>query len=135
MSCADDAVVGMPPLERRRDHDARPIAADDPRERRRASRGVFSIAGVRQPEILPRAAADDLGGAVGLLSSQLGGAARPHLALRQVEDRGALPQPGRLDQRAAAGELDVVTVRGDGEDGRLARAPPAASVRLASGTI
>ena len=116
-----DAVVGMPSLERRRDDDARPVAADDPRERRAGARRVLDR-GVWKLEVLARAAPDDLRGAVGLLSAQLGRAARAHLALREVEDGGALSQLGRLDQRAAAGELDVVTMRGDGEDGdRLGR--------------
>ena len=116
MSCARHPVIGMPPLERRRDHDARTVAPDGPHERHAGARRVLDR-GVGQLEILARAAPDDLRRAVGLPSSQLGRAARPHLALREVEDRGALPEPGRLDQRAAAGELDVVTVRGDGEDG------------------
>ena len=42
-------------------------------------------------------------------------AARAHLALREIENRRALPGARRLDERAAARELDVVAVRGDGE--------------------
>jgi len=104
----------MPPFERRRDHDARTVASDHPGESG-AGAGRVLDRGIGQLEILSRAAADDLGGAVRFPSPKLGGAPRPHLALRQIEDRGPLPELGRLDECAAAGELDVVTMRGDRE--------------------
>ena len=110
-----DAVVGMTSLERRRDHDARPEAADRPHEQLTRRRRVLDPR-VGQPERLARAAADDLGGTLRFLPPQLGRAARAHLALREVDDRRALPRLGRLDERAAAGELDVVAMRGDGEE-------------------
>src|SRR5580700_7113570 len=44
----------------------------------------------------------------------VGGPARPHLALRQVEDAGALPALRSFQQSAAASLLHVVAMRGDG---------------------
>ena len=43
------------------------------------------------------------------------GAACAHFPLGQIEDAGALSPLRRLQQRAAAGLLDVVTVCGDGK--------------------
>src|SRR5450631_106819 len=45
-----------------------------------------------------------------------GGAARPHLALREVEDSGAVSALGHLEQSSAAGLFYVVAVRGQGEN-------------------
>src|SRR6266542_741348 len=45
-----------------------------------------------------------------------GGSARPHLALRQVEDASALSALGHLEQRPAAGLLNVITVRGNSQN-------------------
>jgi hypothetical protein len=45
-----------------------------------------------------------------------GSAARPHLALRQVENAGATSALCHFEQRSAAGLLNIVTMRGNGED-------------------
>src|SRR6185312_8520634 len=51
----------------------------------------------------------------GFAGAVVGGAARAHLAAGEVEDGGAMPLLHRFEKRAAAGLLDVVAVRGDGE--------------------
>ena len=43
------------------------------------------------------------------------GTARAHLALCEIENRRAVTGAHRLGERPAAGELDIVTVCGDGE--------------------
>jgi hypothetical protein len=52
----------------------------------------------------------------GLLRAELGRSARTHLALREVDDGGALSVRGGFEQGAATRELDVVAVRGDGQN-------------------
>ena len=111
-----DPVIGVAPLQRRRDDDARAEATDRPHEQLARRRRVLDAC-VGEPERLPRAAPDDLGGPLRFLLPERGGAARAHLALREVDDRGAVTALRRLDQRPAAGELDVVAMGGDGEDG------------------
>jgi hypothetical protein len=111
-----DAMIGVASFERGRDHDARTVSTNRPCERRPCAWRVLDR-GVGQLEVLSKAASDDSGGAVRFPAPQLGRAARTHLALGEVEDRRALPELGGLDERPAAGELDVVAMRGDGENG------------------
>ena len=58
----------------------------------------------------------DASGVGGFCGALLGGAARSHLALGEVEDAGAMAVLGHLEEGAAAGLLHVVAVGGDGED-------------------
>ena len=44
-----------------------------------------------------------------------GAAARAHLALREIQNAGAISALGHLEKSSAAGLFDVVTVRGQGE--------------------
>ncbi len=48
---------------------------------------------------------------------ELGAAPRPGLAAGEVQDAGGMPGIPRLEQRPGAGQFDVVTVRGDGQQG------------------
>ena len=50
------------------------------------------------------------------LRADLGGTARAHLAARQVDDAEAVARGLQARERAAAGQLDVVGMRGDRED-------------------
>ena len=54
--------------------------------------------------------------ACGLARAVFGGSACAHLSLREVEDSGAMSEGGHLEQRAAAGLLDVVTMGCDSEN-------------------
>ena len=55
-------------------------------------------------------------GASRLARTICGTAARAHFALRQIEDAGAMASLRHLEQRAAAGLLHIVAVRGDGQN-------------------
>jgi hypothetical protein len=52
---------------------------------------------------------------LGFLCAQLSRAARAHLTLREIENADTLAAIHGLDERATAGEFDVVTVRADGK--------------------
>ena len=71
---------------------------------------------VRDVERSPPDHAQNLRGIVGLAGAVFGRAARAHLALRQVENARALPALRGFQQRPAAGLLDIVAVRGNGQD-------------------
>src|SRR6202034_3345656 len=59
---------------------------------------------------------EDAGGGFGFGGTLGGGAAGAGFATSEVEDGGAAAKRVLHEQRAAAGLLDVVAVRGDGED-------------------
>ena len=67
----------------------------------------------------------------GFRHALLGRAARAHVAGRQIQHAGAVAPLRHADQRAAAGLLDIVGMRRDGQNVRpaamLMRAPPASS--------
>ena len=77
--------------------------------------GVVDDAGVGKPERFAHGDAEHLRRALRFRGAQLGRSARAHLALREIENARAMPGARRLGERAAAGELDVVAMRGDGE--------------------
>src|SRR5665213_2896160 len=106
------AMIGMLAGDRRREHDAWLKLADEAHELR-ARGGRIGDACVGEPEIHARADAEQLGGAAGLLRAQLCGTARAHLALGEIDDRGALPERGRLEEGASARQLDIVAMRRD----------------------
>src|SRR5581483_302274 len=47
----------------------------------------------------------------------LGRSARPHLALGEIDNTSRMPGGRRAEQGPAARQLDVVAMRGDGENG------------------
>src|SRR5271168_4403832 len=71
---------------------------------------------IRDVEGVTPGRAENFRGVGGFTGAIVGGAARTHLALGQVEDAGALSVLRSFQQRAAAGLLDVVAVRGYGEN-------------------
>src|SRR5437588_8021085 len=73
-------------------------------------------ASVRNIEGAAPAYLENGGGGIGLASAISGAAARAHFALRQIEDAGAMASLRHLEQRAAAGLLHIVAVRGDGQN-------------------
>ena len=73
-------------------------------------------ASVGNVEGLPPSGFEDAGCIIGFACAIVDGAARAHLALRQVEDGGAISAFGHLQERAAASLLNVVAVRSDGQD-------------------
>ena len=108
-------MVGMAADGERQDHDPRREVADlGDDDRRRASSSFCRWASGRpafRRSATPRISAARLG----LLGPQVGAAARARLAGREVQDAGAVARVHRLEQRAGAGELDVVAVGGDGQ--------------------
>ena len=121
---AGAAVVRVPVVGVRRQDDPRLLAADD------VDDGELLLAAAAQPAVaeverFAELGAEDLGRPRGLLAADLGGAARAHLAARQVHDAEAVARGLQARERAAARQLDVVRVRGDREDvnghGRLLR--------------
>ena len=108
-------VVGMACLPVRKYEHARAQLADDARDLEPVGEGVFDTA-IGNVERLPPTNFQDARSLVGLARAVFNGAARAHLALREVEDGGAVSALGHLEQRAAAGLLDVVAVRGDGKN-------------------
>ncbi len=108
-------MIRMPPF---------PVGQDDyPRARLPNHGGDFQPvllsvlhAPVRNVERPPPTHAKNLGCVIGFARAIFRRAPRPHFALRQVEDAGALPALRSLQQSSAAGLLYIVAVRGDGQD-------------------
>ena len=71
--------------------------------------------GVAKARVPPLGDAQDLRGARGLCRSQLWAAAGARFAGGQIQNTGPVSRVLRLEQRAGAGELDVVPVGGDGQ--------------------
>src|SRR5438128_4543279 len=109
-----DAVVGMPAHGEGEDDDPRARRADEADERR-SRRLVVREVRVRQAGIEAQVHAQRRGGALRLRGSGGGVAACARLALGEVQDADPVARPGGLRERAAAGELRVVTMGGDGE--------------------
>ena len=105
----------MPSLPVRQNHHARPRLADHARYFQPVLPGVFDAA-VGNIERPPPARAENSRRVRRLARAIFGGAARAHFALRQIENAGALAALGHLQQRAAAGLLHVVAVRGNGQN-------------------
>src|SRR2546426_954627 len=109
-----DAVVGMPAHGEREDDDPRPHRADELDERRPRGLVVREVR-VRQTGVEAQRHPERRGGALRLRGSGGGVAARARLALGEVQDADPVARPDGLGERAAAGELGVVTMGGDGE--------------------
>src|SRR5438552_5121942 len=109
-----DAVVGMPAHGEGEDDDPRARRADEADERR-PRRLIVREVRVRQTGVEAQVHAQRRGGALRLRGSGGGVAACARLALGEVQDADPVARPGGLRERAAAGELRVVTMGGDGE--------------------
>ena len=70
---------------------------------------------VRQAQTLAPRSPELRGGFLGFLRTGVRIAARAALAAGQVDDREAVPAARHEQQQAAAGQLDVVRVRPEGE--------------------
>ena len=89
--------------------------ANDTRDFQPVVVGVLDPA-VGNIERLPPAGFENARRFVGFARAIFDGAARAHLALRQVEDGGAVSALGHLQQRAATGLLHIITMGGDGKN-------------------
>jgi hypothetical protein len=76
--------------------------------------GVVQVR-VRQAGVAPLGHAEDRGGALRFLGSELSAAAGARLTRSQIEDPCAISRVDRFDQRTGASQLHVVAVRGDGQ--------------------
>ena len=72
--------------------------------------------GIGQAGIPPLLHAQDFGGTLGLLGTELGAASGPGLPRRKVEDPRPIAGVHGLEERTGAGELDVIAVGGDRQD-------------------
>src|SRR5208337_3959542 len=108
-------VVGMSRLPIGKNQHARAQFANDARDLDAIFEGVLDAA-VGNVERVPPTDFEDARRLLGLAGALLDGAARAHLALREVENGSAAPALSHLEQRAAAGLLDVVAVGGNGKD-------------------
>src|SRR5712691_7152716 len=77
---------------------------------------------IRQAEVLTVAHAEYARRRRSLAPADLGGAAAPHLALGQVEDAYLVSALDHADQRPAAGQLDIIGMRRNGEQIEFHRA-------------
>ena len=73
-------------------------------------------AGIRDEKVLAMREPHQARGAAGFALAQLRVAARSGFSRRQVERAHAIARRGHLDQRAAAGQLRVVRMRGNRQD-------------------
>src|SRR5664280_3093692 len=105
----------MARLPIRKNEHARAQLTNDTRHLESIAEGVLDAA-VGNVESLPPAHFQDAPSLVSLTRPVLDAAACAHLALREVKDCGAVSALRHLEQRAAAGLLDVVAMRGDSED-------------------
>ncbi len=108
-------MIRVASLPVRKDDDARPKAAKDGGNLEAVGLRVFDVA-VGQIERFAVGDVEDARGGLGFRTAFVCGAAGAGLALGEIEDAGAPAARMHGEQRAAAGLLDVVTVRGDGED-------------------
>jgi hypothetical protein len=81
-----------------------------------ARHGVVDDGCVWQSKILSCRELHDRCRPVGFCGARLRVAARTHFAGSEIHDRGLAPLFRRLDQRAGAGELDVVAMGSNGQD-------------------
>ncbi len=105
----------MPALPVRQDHHARPQLAQHANDLQPILEGVLHPA-IRQIERLPPANSQDARCSFGFRGTLCSGAAGPRLALRQVQDAGLQAKRAHLEQRAAAGLLHIVAMRGNGQN-------------------
>jgi hypothetical protein len=110
-----DPVVGVPSHGERQDDDA---GREMPDLRDHESPRCLVVLKVRvsQPGIPPFRHTQNLRGPVGFGGPQVRAAPRPRFTRGEIQYPGSIPRVLRLQQRAGTGELDVVSVSGDGEE-------------------
>jgi hypothetical protein len=112
----------MTPLPVGKDDDSRPRLANHTCNLQSVLPGVLDAA-IWYVERLPPLDTQDFRGLGRLPRTIFGSPACTHLALRQVENPGATSVLCHLEQRPAAGLLNVVTMRGNGQDVERGRRP------------
>src|SRR5215471_1305802 len=113
--CGAGVVVGMAAFPIGKNHHPRTLFADHAGDFQAILPGVFHAA-IGNVQGLPESNLEDPGGVGGFTRAVFGGAARPHFALREVEDPGAQSALRHLEQSAAAGLLHVIAMSGNGQD-------------------
>src|SRR3569623_124813 len=98
-----------------REHDARLVLANQAHELR-ACFGRGDDTRVGQSEVHARGHSENLGGLTRFGGAELCRTARAHLALREVDYRRSLPLRRGLEERTTTRELDIVAMRGDGQN-------------------
>jgi len=108
-------VIGVARFPIRKDYRVRAQIANDLREAQFIlTRGLHVRVG--DAEISTPGNFQDFRGEGGFFRAGFGGAARAHLAGGEIQDAGLVALLSHFDQRAPAGEFDVVGMRGDGEN-------------------
>src|ERR1017187_8675706 len=105
----------MAPVPIRKNQHARAQLTNDARDLDPVAKGVLD-ATIRDVESPPPTDFQDARCLVCLPRPVVNAAARAHFALREVKDGGAASALGHLEQRTAAGLLNVVAMGGDGEN-------------------
>src|ERR1035438_10394762 len=108
-------MIGMTGLPIRKNQHAWAQLTNDTRDLDPVAKGVLDTP-IRNIERSAPTDFEDTRCLVGLTRPVLNAAARAHLALREVEDGSAVSALRHLEQRAAASLLDVVAMRGNGQD-------------------
>src|SRR5438874_13105303 len=99
----------------RRDHHARPKTPNHARQPL-SRRWIVDDSSIGKIHVFAGRETHNFGGAARFGSPCCRRPARPHLALREIDNRGSMSLPRCFDQRSTACELDVVAMRGDGEE-------------------
>src|SRR6266852_4827184 len=105
----------MPSLPVGKNHDPRPLLAEDACNLQAVLPGVLNP-GVGDIERRPPACFKNPGRSGGLARAVFGRATRTHFTLREIEDAGATSGLGHFQQGSAASLLHVVAMRGNGQD-------------------
>ena len=71
--------------------------------------------GIAKSRVAPLVYSHDRCRALGLLTPECGAPPRPRFAGGEIENAGPVSAVGRADEGAGAGQLDVVTMGGDGQ--------------------
>src|SRR5438552_12798242 len=107
-------MVGVAALPIRKNHHPRPLLTDDARDFQPVLPGIFHACIGNSSRVAP-GDLQNLGGRFGFGGALFGRAARSHLALRQIEDAGAISGLRHLQQSAAACLLTIIAMRSDGQ--------------------
>ena len=114
-------MIGMPAVLRGRNHDRRSQPTNHAGEKP-ARLGRIDDARVRQLEILSHGEAKDCRRPLRLFGPQGGRSARAHLTFGEIQYARATALRRELDERTAARELGVISVREDRENVQIGHA-------------
>jgi len=107
-------VIGVACFPVRKNHGVRLKITDDLRQAQFVLASGLDV-GVRDAEVAAPGNAQDFRGERGLFRARFRCAARSHFTSGQIEDACLIALLGHLDQRAAAGEFNVIGMGRDGE--------------------